>query len=337
MFTKLFSQLFNHKDCHHPEIDLVCCWVNLDEEYWAEVSKYKHHAVQSRALNKGRFRQLGELEFSIPLALKNLPWLRKVFIVTNGQLPPQQLLELPKVHHITHDEFFKDKSYLPTFSYHAIHANLCFIDDLAENFILTTDDIFITQPLQPEDFLGKAGFGKFTHTRTSLVIDEPENVWKWNLSSTEKALAKRYGDLKRMIFPHAPQLFKKSECINLWSEFAEELNVTCSNKFRENENVIFRGLYPYFMAYKHWGLKHYNHLLKVSEEDVGYYTRDDYQVIPLQKLGKGDWEQRLQAFTEGRTPTFLCLNDNIPEQAYEQTSVVVREYLQAIFKDIKPS
>lgn len=76
-----------------PEIDLVCCWVCLDDEYEHDLAAHTDGLASSPGAHVGRFREFGELTFSIPMALRNLPWLRRVFIVTNGQRPPQSVLE----------------------------------------------------------------------------------------------------------------------------------------------------------------------------------------------------------------------------------------------------
>lgn len=312
------------------DIDLVCCWVDLDDDYLDELNKYKGVANSKGALNKGRFRQLGELSFSIPLAIKNLPWLRKVFIVTNGQMVPEEISGLEKVVVVHHRDFFRDLNHLPTFSYHSIQPNVCFIDGLAENFILTNDDIFITRPLEKEAFLGKSGHGVFRHTTKSINFPKPENVWQWNLKSSDDALTEAYGKFDRKIFPHAPQLFNKSYCFEVWEKFERALNSASSNKFRENENVIFRALYPYYVMYDKWSAKHFSELQALSGGDVGYFEKGEYGIVPLNALGNGCWEEKLSSFPE-EMPTYLCLNDNIPERAYGDAAPVVLSHLKRLF------
>jgi len=316
------------------DIDLVCCWVKLDDDYESLLRKYKGENLWSPGSTQGRFRELGELKFSIPLALKNLPWLRKVFIVTNGQEIPYEIKSQKKVNVIYHNQFFKYIDHLPTFSYHSICPNLCFIKDLAEHFILTNDDIFITKPLNKEDFLGKSGIGKFSHTPQSFnKILPPKNMWQYNLQSTNNLLNKYYGEFDRKIFTHSPQLFIKSKCIELWNLFHDEIKNTSAQKFREKNNIIFRSLYPYFVIYENWGIHDYDDLVSISNGDVGYLKKHEYRTIPLMALGKGKWEDELSRFLESSPPTFLNLNDNIASVFYEKTSNKVRLFLEQLFKN----
>ena len=315
------------------EIDLVCCWVKLDDAYEALLRKYKGDNMWAPGANKGRFRELGEIKYSIPLALKNLPWIRKVFIVTNGQEIPNEISSLKKVNVVYHNEIFKYKEFLPTFSFFSIVPNLCFIKDLAENFILTTDDVFITRPCEKKEFLGKSGLGIFNHTRKSFdEIGPPSNIWQYNLQSTNNLLTSNYGQYDRKIYPHSPQLFIKSKCLELWSLFNEEIKKTCADKFRNKNNVIFRILYSYYVIYQKWGIHDYKDLIEISCGDVGYFQKNEYMTLALSKIGKGNWEEEMSSFCKSPPPTFLNLNDNIPSRFYEETSEKVKFYLEKIFR-----
>lgn len=55
---------------------------------------------------------------------KYAPWIRHVYIVTNGQIPYWLNLDYEKVTVVSHDEIFLDKENLPTFSSPAIEAHL---------------------------------------------------------------------------------------------------------------------------------------------------------------------------------------------------------------------
>ena len=62
------------------------------------------------------------------------PWIRKIFIVTNGQIPNWLKLENQRVDVITHSEIFTDQSDLPTFSSTAIESNVHRIRGLRKKF-----------------------------------------------------------------------------------------------------------------------------------------------------------------------------------------------------------
>ena len=71
------------------------------------------------------------------------PWIRRIYIVTNGQIPNWANLKNPKFHIVTHEEIFQNKSHLPTFSSPSIEAHLHKIPDLTERFIYCNDDVML--------------------------------------------------------------------------------------------------------------------------------------------------------------------------------------------------
>lgn len=52
------------------------------------------------------------------------PWICKIFIVTNGQIPRWLKLENRRVTIIPHDQIFLQQSDLPTYSSRAIESNV---------------------------------------------------------------------------------------------------------------------------------------------------------------------------------------------------------------------
>ena len=92
----------------------------------------------------------------MPTIEKYAPWVRHIFLVTNGQLPSWLNTDSPRITIITHQEIFLNKSNLPTFSSPAIEAQIHNIPGLADNFMYFNDDVMLGQPISPEDFKDKA-------------------------------------------------------------------------------------------------------------------------------------------------------------------------------------
>ena len=66
------------------DIDVVYTWVNgTDPKFVRVFSKYRN--VNPR--NMRRVRDYNTLQFSVRSVEKNAPWIRKIHIVTNGQIP----------------------------------------------------------------------------------------------------------------------------------------------------------------------------------------------------------------------------------------------------------
>ncbi len=76
------------------------------------------------ARRPNRFTDFEQLRYSLRSVEKYAPWVRHIFLVTNGQIPHWLNLEHPKLTLVTHKEIFEDPDTLPTFSSPAIEANL---------------------------------------------------------------------------------------------------------------------------------------------------------------------------------------------------------------------
>ena len=104
-------------------IDVVYTWVNgSDREFLRQLSLYQTDS--SNQISANRFNDNNELLYSLRSLEKNAPWIRDVYIVTNGQVPKWLNLNNSRVHLITHEDIFQNKSHLPTFSSPAIESHL---------------------------------------------------------------------------------------------------------------------------------------------------------------------------------------------------------------------
>jgi hypothetical protein len=125
-----------------------------------------------------RFRDNGELRYSLRALEKHAPWVRRVFIVTDNQLPAWLDLENARVRVVAHSEFFANKSHLPTFSSPAIEANLVNIPGLADRFIYFNDDVLLGRAVWPEDFWSPTQ-GQVIYTSWQLPECAPGCLGKW--------------------------------------------------------------------------------------------------------------------------------------------------------------
>lgn len=96
-----------------------------------------------------------ELYFSLHALQVFAPWIQTVWIVTQRPHVPAFLDEFPRARVVHHDEMFERSDVLPTFSSRAIEANLHRIPGIAEYFLYFNDDMFLGQPVAPEDFFIK--------------------------------------------------------------------------------------------------------------------------------------------------------------------------------------
>jgi len=101
---------------------------------------------------ENRFRDSNELKYSLRSVEKYAPWVRHIYLVTNGQIPKWLNLQASKLTIVTHNDIFLNKSHLPVFSSPAIEAHIHRIPGLSKKFIYFNDDVFLGAPVWPEDF-----------------------------------------------------------------------------------------------------------------------------------------------------------------------------------------
>ena len=102
--------------------------------------------------SSNRFEDNEELRYSIRSVLKFAPWVRHIYIVTNGQLPYWLDLSHPRVTIVPHHQIFQNLSHLPTFSSPAIESHIHRIPGLSKKFLYMNDDVMLGMPVWPEDF-----------------------------------------------------------------------------------------------------------------------------------------------------------------------------------------
>lgn len=135
-----------------PEpIDFVYTWVNgTDERLWQQMSQYTNISD----LDKNRFEYNSELLYSLRSVERYAPWVRHIYIVTNGQVPSWLNLDNPKISIVTHSDICPPHlidDALPTFSSMAIEMMLHRIPNLSDRFIYFNDDVFLGRPLYLDD------------------------------------------------------------------------------------------------------------------------------------------------------------------------------------------
>eukprot|EP01101_Sappina_pedata_P006340 TRINITY_DN311_c0_g1_i1.p1 TRINITY_DN311_c0_g1~~TRINITY_DN311_c0_g1_i1.p1 ORF type:complete len:327 (+),score=65.59 TRINITY_DN311_c0_g1_i1:17-997(+) len=148
-------------------VDVVYTWVNgsdpkMLQDLDREMKKFSADHVECDAacledrVTKNRFADNQELVYSLRSVERYAPWVRKIHIVTNGQIPSWLNLSHPKIKIVTHEEIFLDKSHLPTFSSPAIEANIHRIPGLSNRFIYFNDDVMLAMPTSLNDFYTEA-------------------------------------------------------------------------------------------------------------------------------------------------------------------------------------
>jgi len=216
------------------KIDVVYTWVDGNDPVW----KAKKNKLKDDGSFNARFVSINELKYSLRSLYKYAPWVNKIYIVVDDDQVPSFVNEKnPKIKIIKHSEIM-DPSHLPVFNSVAIEANIHHIPGLSENFLYFNDDMFLGQPIKPEDILNICYYVKnLKHSYFSeLVPNDPE--WLCNLKQNHLMLNKKVKN--EYIAPTHQALFcKKSLMYELEHMFPDEHKHTSTQKLRKQKDDNF--------------------------------------------------------------------------------------------------
>ncbi|CAL8318384.1 unnamed protein product [Lota lota] len=103
-------------------------------------------------MSASRFEDNEELRYSLRSVERHAPWVRHIFVVTNGQIPSWLNLDNSRITVVAHQDIFQNLSHLPTFSSPAIETHIHRIPGLSQKFIYLNDDVMFGKDVWPDDF-----------------------------------------------------------------------------------------------------------------------------------------------------------------------------------------
>ncbi|KAK7868002.1 hypothetical protein R5R35_010176 [Gryllus longicercus] len=129
-------------------------------------------------LAPSRFEDKEELRYSLRSLETHAPWVRHIYLVTNGQIPYWLNLDNPRLTLLTHEEIFPNHSHLPTFSSPAIESHIHRIPGLSQQFLYLNDDVFFGQEVWPDDFITHTG-GQKVYLSWPVPDCTESCPWSW--------------------------------------------------------------------------------------------------------------------------------------------------------------
>jgi len=162
-------------------VDVVYTWVDSSDPAWradfdARRAGDSLAGSHASAWSPARFTSREELRYSLRSLVAHANWVRRIHVVTSGQVPHWLDTSHPQINVVRHDEIFPDPDDLPTFNSHAIEACLHRIPGLSEHYVYFNDDVFLARPLRPEDFFGAGGDIRYFPSRIPIDDELPSDV-----------------------------------------------------------------------------------------------------------------------------------------------------------------
>lgn len=145
-------------------IDAVLLWVDgSDPEFRRRKAEAQGNDAQLATDEVGgdtRYAALGELSWSVASINRFMPWIRRIFIVTDRQDPTEQLKltishfanPIP-VEVVDHRVIYRGmEDLMPVFNSLSIETLIWRIPGLSRQYIYFNDDMFVMAPMKPEDW-----------------------------------------------------------------------------------------------------------------------------------------------------------------------------------------
>ena len=240
-----------HHLTNNFEIDAVIAWVDGNDEN--HFNKLNHYLENKSSLKqKGfltRFNEVNEIEYCIKSINKFAPYVKNIYIVTDGQIPAfikndPTTSEIKNIKIIDHKEIFKNyENYLPIFNSYSIETMITRIPNLAEHFIYFNDDMFLVRETSATDFFTNEGFpvirGQWSNFESSKLKEFLKSVGlkKNRVSSLgykkgQENSARILGLKKYFRLNHTPSPIRKSILNDYFEKNPEVVINNIKHRFR---------------------------------------------------------------------------------------------------------
>lgn len=282
------------------EIDLVYLWVNGDDPVWQQKhNAYTGNTDTTTSTNcKGRYANNDELKYSLRSMDTYAPWIRRIFIVTDNQVPAWLNTQNPKIRIVDHKDIMPETC-LPCFNSTLIEHFLYKIPELSEHFLYANDDVFINKPVTPETFFGTDGLPIMRMNRvfprrleiwfrTKVLRNMPGN-YTMITHNAAKLVQEKYGKYYDARTHHNIDAYLKSSYRHVYEMFQTDIEATLGNHLR-SANDIHRHLYTYVAL-----IEKQAHLQYVTQKTSFRFD-----------IHKWKHYRRMERYS----PLFFCMNDS---------------------------
>lgn len=245
-------------------IDFVVTWVDGSDPVWLK----KRRQVDSRSGDKQtlRYRDYGVFKYWFRAVQKYAPWVHRVYLVTDNQVPVWLNMNNSKLRIIDHSQIIPSSA-LPTFNSNSIELNVFKIKELSEHFVLFNDDMFLNAPVKKSDFFSSKGLPKDMAVQNAIMpIEDFDYISVNNIKIINQHFSKsevlktqlfkffnfKYGyynilsilllpwpRFTRFLDPHVPVSLLKSIFKNVIEENTDSYKKTVYHKFRSKEDNSF--------------------------------------------------------------------------------------------------
>lgn len=309
-------------------IDLVYCWVDGNDTDWQIKKKYhEQNSGRKSYSDAGRFVDNEELKFSLRSVEKYAPWINKIYIVTDNQIPTWLDINNPKVKVIFHKDFIQ-KEYLPLFNSEAIETFLSEIPELSEHFLYACDDMFINKFVSKQFFFDGYGYPIIRLKHQVSLRHKRTSMYTRSILYQQKVIKEKFNKKYPCAPHHNIDAYRKEDFKNCLNLYKKEFELTASHKFRADNDIQRVAVLYYMLAVKHGISKYYARVdrylspaRRILNTLKSKYSTDSITIPvqdknPMQKLDKYN-------------PFLFCINDS--EEAANEDRERIKNFLKKYF------
>lgn len=302
-------------------VDAVYMWVDGNDPIWREKKNREIERLTGYrppdSVDESRFRDNGELRYSLRSINEFCPWVRRIILVSDDQRPEWLDAEDSRIRIVSHRELFGQEGRLPTFNSHAIGSRLHHIPGLSEKYIILNDDVFVGRPIGPEAFFMTNGVSKFFLSKSTLPYEEnPAVSHEFARRNVVDLIESEYGVTVSRAFFHAPIAQRRSFMMSLEGRFPDVFLHDWNSQFRSDEDFEVNSWLYHYAAY-------------MEKEAIPAHIRYDYF-----DLSDEDTPSRLRRLARRRDVSAFCINDS--PDALERNVRFVRRWLPKYFPNVAP-
>lgn len=326
-------------------IDFVITYVDGSDSYWVKKKRSYDPDVHIEDDRSIRYRSWENLVYWFRGVEKYCPWVRKVYLITDHQVPDWINQECEKLYLLNHEDFIP-REYLPLFNSRAIEFNFNKIEGLSENIVYFNDDVFITNYMEPGDFFvdnlpcDYAIEAPITETDSNFAHVLLNNMLAVNQIYDRRVTRKRI--IRKLLSPvdmrgmlinfaynflnyrrffgfenrHTALSFKKSSFEDAWNLFYEEIDSTCRHRFRNKRDV---NLYLIQVLQYMKGIYSPSNIRKKSH----FFALNDGQNSNIEEAAKAIRSSQYK---------MVCLNENNVSD-FENAKTIINDAFDSILSD----
>ncbi len=303
------------------DIDLVYMWVDGHDPSWLEkkIATTGEFRQGTETDSSARYISNDELRYSLRSAGMYAPWIRKIFIVTDNQIPAWLDTSNPHIEVVDHSAILPPEA-RPCFNASVIEHYLYRIPGLAEHFLFANDDMFFGAPVTPDFFFGDDGYPIVRLTR------KMGGKLRWPVKKLLKAgvgyyrtavhrgalLAEEHtGRFIGAVPHHNIDAYLKSDYKRAVEDiFNEQIKASAPHHVRTDGDLQRSAFLFWALGMKHGHLHWVNH-------------RESLRI----QVQRPDFMGYLRRYN----PTLFCLNDT--QRAIDDDRMRVKPFLEALFPE----